>query len=233
MNIDNKSINRSSEQSKNGMTNSNNSPVYEGLNNTTKGLIKPKLLPPKALQLVGISQRQIKEHYHILYMAYVENLNEIRHQLKNANREGTDSVYSEFRGLKAGETYTLNGIVLHELYFQNLGYFHQRPEGKILQAIEDNFGNYDTLKKDFVATGLSAMGWAVLSYDHRDQMLHNYMIDAENRGAFIYASPLLILDVYEHAYFIDYGARRQPYINAFMRNIDWSVVQSRFRGLEK
>jgi Fe-Mn family superoxide dismutase len=188
-------------------------------------------MKPSLLNLNGISQRQITEHFDILYKGYVKKVNEISEKLPHASKEEANPTYSCFRELKLEETFARNGAVLHELYFLNLGGYNREPSNLLIEALARSFGSYKEWEKDFKATALSARGWAMLVFDPRDENLRNYLLDAHNIGVVIHSMPLLVLDVYEHAYFIDYGARRKPYVDAFMSNIDWDVVNQRFRSI--
>jgi Fe-Mn family superoxide dismutase len=109
----------------------------------------------------------------------------------------------------------------------------QKPSGRILKLIEENFNSYPEWEKRFRGVGKSARGWAVLSFDYRDNKLHNYLLDAHDEGNTEETWPLLVLDVYEHAYMIDYGINREAYIDVFFKNINWNVVNKRaLRALE-
>jgi Fe-Mn family superoxide dismutase len=99
----------------------------------------------------------------------------------------------------------------------------------LLRAIEKDFGSYQAWEQDFRAVAAASRGWGALCYDYRDKCLHNYLFDAHNVGIVASAPILLIIDVYEHAYFIDYDAHRAPYIDAFMQNINWPVVMERYQ----
>ncbi len=196
-----------------------------------KGKIEPITLKPQLLTLTGISPKNIKDHYDILYKGYVNTTNQIREKLASANRNDQNPRYTEYRELKVEETYNLDGVVLHELYFNNLGGPGGPPQGKIAGAISYDFGSTEAWEKDFRAAAAAGRGWVVLAYDYRDASLHNYLFDAHNVGVIQSSIPLLVIDVYEHAYYLDYGAKRAPYIDAFMKNIDWQVVNQRFLTL--
>lgn len=184
-------------------------------------------LKPSTLTMRGISKEEIDQHYGILYKGYVNKLNEIRNKLENVDLSAANQTYSDLRGLKTEETFALNGAKLHEWYFDNLGGPGGKAHGRILELIERDFGSYERWEAEFKAIGLAVRGWVVLAYDLDDQKLHNYGQDAHNIGVPWGAYPLLILDVYEHAYGIDYGVKRAPYIDAFMNNIDWDEVNRR------
>lgn len=189
--------------------------------------IEAQALNPKLLNLSGISAQQITEHYEKLYKGYVNSFNTIQRKLSQASKENQNPRYTEYRELKVEETFNLNGAVLHELYFNNLGGSSGMPTGKIKNAIMHYFGSVEKWMEDFKAAAASSRGWVILAYDYRTNRMHNFLLDAHNVGVVQSSVPLLIIDVYEHAYFIDYGANRAGYIDAFMNNIDWNIVNQR------
>lgn len=172
--------------------------------------------------LEGITLRSIQEHYK-LYEGYVKKTNEIQEKILSADKSTANGVYSEIGELKRQETFAVNGMKLHELYFALLGGSGE-CKGTILKMIEKEFGSFDVWKEDFIATGMSSRGWAVLAFDWSDDHLHNYGSDAQNVGAVWNCSPLIAMDVYEHAYFMDYGTNRKAYLEAFMKCLNWDIV---------
>jgi len=176
-------------------------------------------------KLDGISDKQIQQHRDTLYAGYVKKLNEIETKLKATAKAG-NGTHSDFRELKLEETFATNGIFLHEAYFENLGKA-VACSGKMKRLIERDFGSYDAWKEDFVAAGTSARGWVVLSLNLLDGRLHNYLCDRHDLGGVWWCLPMLVLDVYEHAYMIDYGVDRASYIQAFFKNLDWAAVNKR------
>lgn len=183
--------------------------------------------------LDGFSEDQISQHRDILYTGYVNKLNEIEDRLKNGlDRNKSNQVFSEYRSLKADETFALNGVVLHELYFENLGGNGLKPANCLLQPIARDFGSFEIWQEDFRACGMAARGWGVLGYSFYDEKLHNYCLDSHNFNVPACVIPILVMDVYEHAYTIDFGVKRTPYIEAFMKNIDWKVCTMRFQRIE-
>lgn len=178
--------------------------------------------------LEGISKRMIDEHWK-LYLGYVKKSNEIQKKIKEADKSEANGVFSYIGELKRQETFAINGMKLHEVYFGHLGPSAGsgqagEPKGELVKMIEKDFGSMDAWKEDMIATGLSARGWAVLAYDYRDNKLHNYGSDAHNVGAVWGATPIIVLDVYEHAYFMDYGVNRKDYIDSFFKNLDWDFA---------
>ncbi|MGI6603590.1 MAG: superoxide dismutase [bacterium] len=188
--------------------------------------LAPRPLPYS--DLPGLSARQLAEHYK-LYLGYVNKTNEIWDLLQTVDRQSANSTYSPYRELKLEETFALNGVKLHELYFANLGGSGGPPTGEISFFIQRDFGSASSWTTDFRALGLAARGWGILALDINDRTLHNFLLDAHNVGGIQRSVPLLVLDVYEHAYLLDYGTNRAHYLDAFFYNIDWQEVNRRLR----
>lgn len=183
-------------------------------------------LKPKGL--VGISDKQIDFHFDTHYKGYVTKLNEVLEKLENVDRSKAHQNYSEYRALKVEETFNHMGVVLHELYFENLKDGKgTKPSAKLMEQIEKNFGSFEKWKEDFKACGMALRGWAVLVFDLSTGRLVNNGLDAHNVYTLTNAIPLLVLDVYEHAYYADYGPKRASYIDAFFENINWDAVNKR------
>ncbi|OPJ56753.1 superoxide dismutase [Alkalithermobacter paradoxus] len=177
----------------------------------------------------GISKRQLLQHY-TLYEGYVNKVNEIWSELsKNLDYENPNQTYSQIRSLKLGESFAVNGTKLHEMYFENLGGERNKPYGEILKLIEERYGFYEFFKKRFRDIGLSVRGWVILAIDSIDRNIHIFGSDAHDVGSIWLSYPLLIMDVYEHAYMIDFGVDRRKYIDEFFNNINWKVVNDRLK----
>lgn len=183
-----------------------------------------KLLKYKELK--GLSEKQLSEHHDVLYAGYVKKISEIENKLKNVDLSSANGTYSDLRELKMEETFALNGVKLHEGYFDNLTdrVKGQGDRGKIQELIERDFGSYENWEKEFKAMGLCARGWVVLGYDLDEKKLKNILCDSHNQGGVWNMIALLIMDVYEHAYFLDYATARKAYIESFFTNIDWNFV---------
>ena len=183
--------------------------------------------------LDGISDDQIAQHRDILYAGYVKKLNEIEERLKSVDLSTSNQVFSELRALKTEETFALNGVILHEIYFGSLGgKKDDKPSGTLLELIERDFGSYESWASEFKACGMAARGWVILGLSTYDGKLHNWCLDAHNSLVPFGAVPILAMDVYEHSYTIDYGVKRPPYIEAFMKNVDWKACESRLGGFD-
>ena len=177
--------------------------------------------------LDGLSEKQLKEHHDVLYAGYVKKIGEIEEKLKSVDLSSANATYSDLRELKMEETFALNGVKLHEGYFDNMVSAGSPASGKIMEMIAKDFGSYENWEKEFKAMGLCARGWVVLGYDLDGKKLKNILCDSHNQGAPWNMLALLIMDVYEHAYFIDYATGRKAYIEAFFKNIDWKYVDMR------
>ena len=185
--------------------------------------ISPRELKPALFELDGISRASIEAHYK-LYQGYVSKRNEILQKLESVELGSANQVYSELRALKVDLTFAVGGIKNHELYFEHLGGAGGEPDGAIATLIKRDFGSFATWRADLKATGLAARGWAWTAYDWDEGHLFNYLGDAQNTFPVWNATPLVALDVYEHAYFMDYQTDRASYIDAFFDNLDWDVV---------
>ena len=185
--------------------------------------ITPRELKPALLELDGISRASVEAHYK-LYQGYVNKRNEILTKLDGIDHSAANQVYSELRALKVDLTFAIGGIKNHELYFEHLGGDGGAPDGPVAQLIQRDFGSVDTWRADLKATGMAGRGWAWTAYDWDEGRLFNYIGDAQNTFPVWNATPLVALDVYEHAYFLDYQTDRASYIDAFFNNLDWGVV---------
>lgn len=189
-----------------------------------------KNLPFKELK--GISRKTIEIHYGKLYQGYVKKWQEIQERLKTIDLSSANATFSEFRELKLEETFATDAIILHEAYFDILG-GKGKPEGEIIDAIAKDFNSFENWQEEFKALGLCARGWVVLCYDFNDGKLHNYLADVHNQGSIWGTAPILVLDMYEHAYFIDYGSDRKSYIEDWFENLNWSTIDKKFQKIVK
>lgn len=183
---------------------------------------------PFSKELEGISKKTVEIHHDKLYAGYVAKRNEVEAAITQADASKANQTYSAYRGLKEGETFAANGMILHQVHFANLGGNGDPAGTKVLAAIVSTWGSWEAFVAALTATAMAARGWAILAYDPSDAKLHLYAADAQNQGGVWGCTPLLCLDVYEHAYFIDVGSDRPTYIKNFLKNINWQDVDSRF-----
>jgi Fe-Mn family superoxide dismutase len=185
--------------------------------------ITPRELKPALFELDGISREAVEAHYK-LYEGYVSKRNEILGKLAGVDLSAGNQVYSEVRALKVELSFAVGGVKNHEIYFEHLGGEGGDPSGLIADLIERDFGSVDDWRADLKATGMAGRGWAWTAYDWDEGRLFNYIGDAQNTFPIWNATPLVALDVYEHAYFLDYRTDRASYIDAFFDNLDWTTV---------
>ena len=183
-------------------------------------------------ELKDISQKTIENHYGKLYQGYVKKWQEIQEKLKTADNLSANAVFSDLRELKLEESFAANGIILHENYFDVLG-GSGKPEGEVIAAIEKDFDSFERWLGDFKALGLCSRGWTVLGYDFNDGKLRNFLLDAHNLYGVWGVSPILAMDMYEHAYFIDFAADKKSYIETFFQNLNWQAVNQKFQRVVK
>ena len=185
--------------------------------------IAPRELKPALYELEGISREAVEAHYK-LYEGYIAKRNEILSLLAEVDLESGNQVYSAIRALKVDLTFAIGGVKNHEIYFEHLGGDGGNPDGLVGQLIERDFGSADDWRRDLKASGMAGRGWAWTAYDWDEGRLFNFVGDTQNTFPIWNATPLVALDVYEHAYFLDYQTDRASYIDAFFTNLDWDVV---------
>jgi superoxide dismutase, Fe-Mn family len=185
--------------------------------------IAPRELKPQLYELDRISRASVEAHYK-LYQGYVAKRNEILGKLADVDLASANQVYSELRALKVDLSFAIGGIKNHEIYFEHLGGEGGDPSGLVAQLIERDFGSVEAWRSDLKATGMGGRGWAWTAYDWDEGRLFNYIGDAQNTFPIWNATPLVALDVYEHAYFLDYQTDRASYIDAFFDNLDWDTI---------
>jgi len=178
----------------------------------------------------GFSQTLLKNHF-TLYQGYVTNTNKLSDLLMAMLKEGKVGT-PEYSELKRRFGFEFNGMRLHEYYFENLG--GKTPLEKtsaLAKKLADAYGSYDAWEQDFRATGvMRGIGWVILYQDDVSGWLFNQWINEHEVGHLAGCRPILVMDVFEHAYMTDYGLKRADYIAAFFKNINWNVVASRLKG---
>ncbi len=177
--------------------------------------IRPRELKPALLELAWISRASVEAHYK-LYEGYVNKRNEILGRLAAAP--------DQLPALKVDLSFAVGGIKSHEIYFEHLGGEGGDPSGAFAELVKRDFGSTDAWRTDLKATGMAGRGWAWTAYDWDVGRLFNYIGDTQSTFPIWNATPLVALDVYEHAYFLDFQTDRAAYIDAFFDNLDWAVV---------
>src|SRR3989338_4069807 len=178
--------------------------------------------------LPGFSEKILKDHFG-LYQGYVNNFNKLDETLMAMEKERKFNV-PEFAELNRRLGWEFNGMRLHELYFENLSKesIEIDKNSELYGKISKEWESFEAFEKDFRAmAAMRGIGWVILYYDKQANRLFNVWINEHDVGHFSGCTPLLAMDVFEHAYLIDYGTKRTDYINAFMKVIDWKVVEKR------
>ena len=177
----------------------------------------------------GFSETLLKNHF-TLYQGYVNNTNRLLDSLTSMLKDSKTAT-PEYAELKRRLGWEFNGMRLHEYYFENLGgKATLNKSGKLIKKLAEDFGNYEDWEKDFKGTGaMRGIGWTILYQDNTTGKLLNQWINEHDTGHLAGGIPILVLDVFEHAFMIDYGLKRADYIEAFFQNINWDKVESRLK----
>lgn len=180
-------------------------------------------------KIKGLDDNLLKMHFK-LYEGYVKNANELLQKIQELDKNGGNRK-PDFAGLKRMLGWEFDGMLLHELYFENLG--GAKPLDKndpLYSKIVADFGSYDQWKDDFVATGMiRGIGWVVAYVDPKQGRLINVWINEHDLGHLAGGKPILIMDVFEHAYITQYGLERNKYIDVFFDNINWDIASKRYK----
>lgn len=182
---------------------------------------------PALSKMPGFSLQLITNHIK-LYQGYVTNTNALSEKLTAILADGKEKS-PEYAEIKRRFGWEFNGMRLHELYFSNMGFTGiPRPDTRIYRAIQESFGGLDNWKKDFAGTGsMRGIGWVVLYRDNVTGRLFNAWINEHDGGHLAGCTPILVMDVFEHAYITDYQLDRAKYIEAFFNVLDWEEVDKR------
>lgn len=189
----------------------------------------PDALPAKVYttERVGISKATHDAHLG-LWKGYANKTNEIRRLLKEpAALEAPNQISSRVRHLKANYAFALGGYINHAVYFDTLGGEGGAATGAVAQAIQASYGSFEAWLADFKATGVAARGWVFLGRDDHTGRVFNFLGDAQDTFPAWNHTLLLAMDVYEHAYYLDFQSARARYIDAYVQCIDWEAVNRR------
>ena len=183
----------------------------------------------KLVGMEGFSETLLKNHF-TLYQGYVTNTNKLL-ELLDGKLKGDQTASPEYAELERRLGFEFCGMRLHEYYFENLG--GKAPvnkSGRVGKKIAEDFGSYEAWEKDFKAVGsMRGVGWAVTFQDNITGLLINEWINEHHIGHLPGCMPILVMDVWEHAFMLDYGLKRPDYIQAFFKNINWEAAESRLK----
>ncbi|RYG32178.1 superoxide dismutase [bacterium] len=179
----------------------------------------------------GISAATHKAHL-TLWQGYANQTNNIRKQLAELDTDPAkgNQIYSQTRALKVNYAFAFGGYVNHNVYFATLGGEGGPATGEVARLIEESYGSFEAWKADWKITAISSRGWVYLGYDHKEGTVFNFAGDSQDTFPAWNHHLVLALDVYEHAYFLDYQTARAKYIDAWFDNVDWDAVNELIRG---
>jgi Fe-Mn family superoxide dismutase len=189
----------------------------------------PRVARPLAFdpaKLNGLSEKMMRSHYDNNYSGAVKRLGQIEAQLASLPK---DAPGFQLKGLKNEELIATNSVILHEEYFNNLG-GDGKASGTLQQGIAREFGSFDRWDQNFRAVAGSlggGSGWAILSFNFNDGKLHTYSA-FDHTDSVAFGRPILVADMFEHAYAMDYGAAAAKYVDAFMQNVRWDECIRRY-----
>ncbi len=183
-------------------------------------------------KMEGFTKPMLEMHFK-LYKGYVNATNSLDAKLKDLSKNGRDRS-QEYAGFKRMYGWEYDGMRLHEYYFENLGGNGMLDsKSSLYRKILLDFGSFDNWKQDFVSTGMiRGIGWSILYYNKQSGKLTNAWINEHDLGHLAGNQPILVMDVFEHAYITHYGLDRMAYINAFFKNTDWDIAAKRFKDAD-
>ena len=177
-----------------------------------------------------------KQNHIELYDQYVKDFNQISAELDSVDRDSVSSNGSLYRQLKIDEVYNLNGVYLHELYFNNISDLHSqiKMDSLAFMRLSRDFGTFDAWQQDFIACCLaSRCGWAVTYYNMYTQTYMNCSIDLHSLNVPFGAYPVIVMDVWQHAYYRDYLKDAKSYVYGMMKQLSWPTIEKRFQKADE
>jgi Fe-Mn family superoxide dismutase len=193
-------------------------------------VVKPLSCDPNRIR--GMSERMIISHYENNYGGAVKRLNLIEEKLAELDYASAPGFL--MNGVKREQLIATNSMILHEVFFDSLG-DESEPGANLKEALSRDFGSYDRWRAEFIAMGKAlggGSGWVLLTWSPRDRKLTNQWA-SDHCHTMAGGTPILALDMYEHSYHIDYGAKAANYVDVFMAAINWPAVQRAFHEVQK
>jgi Fe-Mn family superoxide dismutase len=198
----------------------------------TSGLATGTPKPLKHTEIPGfLSVAQIAPHHTAHYGGALKAFAGIEAKFEESFQKGTAIDPAAFETLQRQKSSRGNSVLLHELYFDGLALKATDPAEGIRKAVEKRFGSLDKWAADFVATAKAAAGWAMLVRHPANGRLYNVLSDEHAVGPLWLAVPLVVIDTYEHAFYIDYQNKKAEYVEKFMRHVDWAEADRRYRSM--
>lgn len=203
-----------------------------GLDFSRSGLVTGNPKPLKHKSIPGfLSEEQISPHHTAHYGGALKGYTAADSRLEEAARSGQSEDAAAYGALKRAVNSKGNSVVLHEMYFDGLSPQASDPAADVRTAIEKRFGSAEKWSTDFIASAKDAAGWAMLVKHPVNGKLYNVVSDEHAMGILWMASPLVVIDTYEHAFYIDYQNRKAEYVEKFIEHIDWNEANARYRAV--
>jgi superoxide dismutase, Fe-Mn family len=194
-------------------------------------LVTGKIKPMKYEELKGfLSKDQLAPHHQAHYGGALKSLLQIETEIDGADRSKANANYSAIRELKKEEVHAMNSVVLHELYFDGMAAAGGDPGEAAQDVLKKRFGSIDKWVDDFKAAAVSARGWAILAAHPVSGKLYNFVSDVHDVGIPVTGIPLVVIDCYEHAFYVDYKSKKGEYVAAYPKHIDWAEVDRRVKA---
>ncbi|MDB5389922.1 MAG: superoxide dismutase [Planctomycetaceae bacterium] len=196
------------------------------------GLATGALKPLKHKEIPGfLSAQQIAPHHTAHYGGALKAFVTIDTKFEDSFHKGTAVDPLAFETMQRQKSSRGNSVILHEMYFDGLALKPMDPADELRKAIEKRFGSLEKWSADFIASAKAAAGWAMLVQHPVNDKLFNVVSDEHAMGAMWLAMPLVVIDVYEHAFYIDYQNKKPDYIEKFMQHIDWAEANRRYHAV--
>jgi len=204
-------------------------PAQDG--NASSALVTGKLKPMKYEELKGfLSKDQLTPHHQAHYGGALKSLLGLETEMEGADRSKANANYSAIREMKKEEVHAMNSVILHELYFDGMSAAGGDPGEAAQDVLKKRFGSIDKWVDDFKAAAVSARGWAILALHPVSGKLYNFVSDVHDVGIPVLGIPLVVIDCYEHAFYVDYKNKKGDYVGAYPKHIDWAEVESRVKA---
>lgn len=197
----------------------------------SSALVSGRIKPLRYEALPGfLSKDQLTPHHQAHYGGALKSLLQIESELEGADRAKASANYAPIRELKREEVHAMNSVVLHELYFDGMRAAGGDPAEAAQEVLKKRFGSIDKWVEDFKAAAVSARGWAILAQHPVSGKLYNFVSDVHDVGIPVMGVPLVVIDCYEHAFYVDYKNKKADYVSAYPKFIDWAEVDRRIKA---
>jgi Fe-Mn family superoxide dismutase len=200
---------------------------------SASALVTGKIKAIKYEALPGfLSKDQLTPHHQAHYGGALKSLLQIEGELEGADRSKANANFAPVRELKREEVHAMNSVILHELYFDGMAAAGGNPSDAAQDVLKKRFGSVDKWVEDFKAAAVSARGWAILGLHPVSGKFYNFVSDVHDVGIPVLGIPLVVIDCYEHAFYVDYKNKKADYVSAYPKFIDWAEVDRRIKAVK-